>query len=214
MDNNAPKNLNEIFQEAMALRNLDIAKLAELTDIPEMYLTALRDANFNKLPAAPYVRGYLIKIAEVLRIDPEALWLAYKNENIKTSGAQDKLPTNRFLLKPLRKRVFILGFLAILVIIYLAWQTDNLLGLLGVPKIEIINPASPTVIVNEPNFKLSGMADKRDKLTLNNEEIFVQEDGRFEKEISLQPGINTIEFKAKRLLGKEVKVVRQVIYQP
>lgn len=211
MTNEQPKNLNEIFQEAMALRNLDIVKLSELTDVPEMYLLALRDANFEKLPAAPYVRGYLTKIAGVLRIDAETLWLAYKNENIKIAGAKDKLPTNRFLIKPLKKRVFILGFLAILVIIYLVWQTGNLLG---TPKIEIINPASPTVIVNEPNLKLSGIADNRDKLTINNEEIFIQEDGRFEKEISLQPGINTIEFKAKRLLGKEVKIVRQIIYQP
>lgn len=211
MNNEQEKNLHEIFQEAMALRNLDIVKLAELTDIPEMYLAALRDADFSKLPAAPYVRGYLTKIAEILRIDAEALWLVYKNENIKTAGAKDKLPTNRFLIKPLKKRALIFGFLAILVIIYLVSQTDNFLG---TPKIEIISPTSPTVIVNEQNFKLSGRVDNRNKLTLNNEEVFIQEEGRFEKEISLQPGINTVEFKAKRLLGKEIKVVRQIIYQP
>ncbi|MEE8131768.1 MAG: helix-turn-helix domain-containing protein [Candidatus Paceibacterota bacterium] len=211
MNNEQPKNLTEIFHEALEFRGLNIEKLSELTNIPEMYLIALHDADFKKLPAAPYVRGYLMKIAEVLRIDGEVLWQTYKNENIKTSGAKDKLPSNRFLIKPFKKRMLIFGFVAILVIIYLVWQIDNLLG---IPKIEITNPAFPTVIVNESNLKLSGETDIQNKLTINNEEIFVGEDGRFEKEIYLQPGINTIEFKIKKLLGKEVKVVRQIIYQP
>lgn len=211
MNDNQTKNLTEIFHEALSLRGLNIEKLAELTDVPKMYLEALRDADFKKLPASPYVRGYLMKIAEALRIDGEMLWQTYKNENIKTSGAKDKLPHNRFLVKPLKKRMLVFGFVAILVIIYLVWQIDNLLG---VPKIEITNPAFPTIIVNDPNLKLSGETDNQNKLTINNEEVFIRKDGQFEKEISLQPGINTIEFKIKRLLGKEVKVVRQVIYQP
>ncbi|MEK7555379.1 MAG: helix-turn-helix domain-containing protein [Patescibacteria group bacterium] len=211
MNNDQPKNLTETFQEALGLRGLNTEKLAELTNVPEMYILALRDANFEKLPSAPYVRGYLMKIAEILRIDGEMLWQTYKNENIKTSGAKDKLPSNRFLIKPLKKKIFIFGFIAIFVIIYLIWQSDNFLG---TPKIEIINPAFPTVIVNEPNMKLSGETDTQNKLTINNEEIFIGKDGRFEKEISLQPGINIIEFKAKKLLGKETKVVRQIMYQP
>lgn len=205
------KNLTEIFQEAMALRGVDINKLAELTDIPKMYLMALRDTDFEKLPAAPYTRGYIAKIAEVLRIDADALWQAYKNENIKTSGDKDRLPTNRFLFKPLKKKALLITIIVITVILYLGWHFDDLVG---TPRLEIVNPVSPTIIVSEPNLKLSGYADRQDKLTINNEEIFIREDGGFEKEISFQPGLNTIEFKAKRLLGKEVKIIRQVIYQP
>lgn len=211
MNNEQPKNLTETFQEALGLRGLNIEKLAELTDIPEMYLLALRDADFSKLPAAPYVRGYLMKIADVLRIDGETLWQTYKNENIKTSGAKDKLPSNRFLIKPLKKKTFVFGFIAIFVIIYLIGRVDNFLG---TPKLEIINPAFPTVVVKEPNMKLIGETDSQNKLTINNEEIFIGKDGRFEKEISLQPGVNIVEFKAKKLLGKETKVVRQIMYQP
>ncbi len=211
MTGNIQKNLTEIFHEALELRNLDIEKLAELTDVPEMYLTALYGSDFEKLPAAPYVRGYLMKIAEVLGIDGKALWQTYKNESIKTSGVKDKMPSNRFVIKPLKKRMLIFGTAAILVVIYFVWQIDNLLGM---PKIDIVSPAFPTVIVSEPDFNLRGKVDGRDKLTINNEEIFIGKDGWFEKEISFQPGVNTVEFKAKRLLGREVKVVRQIIYQP
>jgi len=37
---------------------------------------------------------------------------------------------------------------------------------------------------------------------------------KFGNDFALQPGLNTVEFKAKRLLGKEVTIIKQIIYQP
>ena len=85
---------------------------------------------------------------------------------------------------------------------------------MGTPQIQISSPAADNLIVNSPSIKLSGEVNSRDKLTVNGEEILVGENGHFEKDFSLQPGINTIEFRVKRFLGKETAVVRQVIYQP
>ncbi len=210
------KGLSELLNEAIALRGLDVKKLSELTDIPVHYLAALSEGDFTKLPAVPYVRGYLIKVAEALRVDADLFLRAYKQEvsfrALKTSGSEDKLPSNRFTLgTPSRKRTFIIiGIILVLVIIYLIWRIDDFLG---TPKIQIFSPAADNLIVNSPSIKLSGEVSSRDKLTVNNEEILVEKNGQFQKDFSLQPGINTIEFKAKRFLGKEAKVIRQVIYQ-
>lgn len=211
------KGLSELFNEAISLRGLDVKKLSELTDIPVHYLAALSDGDFAKLPAVPYVRGYLIKAAEVLRMDADLLLRAYKQEvsfrALKTSGAEDKLPSNRFTLgTPSRKRTFIIiGIILVLAIIYFIWQIDNFFG---TPKIQIFSPAADNLIVNSPSIKLSGEVSSRDKLTVNGEEILVEKNGQFKKDFSLQSGINTIEFKAKRFLGREIKVIRQVICQP
>ena len=67
------KGLSELLNEAISLRGLDVKKLSELTDIPVHYLAALGDGDFAKLPAVPYVRGYLIKTAEALRVDADLL---------------------------------------------------------------------------------------------------------------------------------------------
>jgi len=80
MINDQSKNLSELITETLELRNLDVKKLSELTDIPTYYLTALIDGELLKLPAAPYIRGYLIKIAQTLRIDSDVLLRAYKQE--------------------------------------------------------------------------------------------------------------------------------------
>ena len=196
---------------------MDAKKLSELTDIPVHYLAALSDGDFTKLPAVPYVRGYLIKVAEALRVNADLLLRAYKQEvsfrALKTSGSADKLPSNRFALEtPSRKRTFIIiGIILVLVVVYFIWQIDDFLG---TPQIQIFSPAADNFIVNSPAIKLSGEVNSKDKLTVNNEEILVEKSGQFQKDFSLQPGINTIEFKTKRFLGKEVKVIRQVIYQP
>jgi cytoskeletal protein RodZ len=216
MLNDQSKNLSELITETLELRNLDVKKLSELTDIPVHYLTALTNGELSKLPAIPYIRGYLIKIAETLRIDADVLLRVYKREislrPLKTSGPEDKLPSNRYALKPLHKKTAIIaGIILVMIIAYSIWQIDDFLG---TPQIEIISPAADSLIVNNPSIKLLGRVNPRDKLTINNEEILAGESGQFEKEIPLQPGINTIEFKVKRFLGKEVEIIRQVIYQP
>ncbi len=211
------KSLSELLKEAIELRGLDEKKLSELTDIPIHYLIALTNNDFTKLPAIPYVRGYLLKIAETLRIDANLLLKAYKQEvsfrQLKISGPEDKLPSNRFTLKisHRKKNSIIIGIILILLVSYFVWRIDDFLG---TPKIQIITPSIDNLIVKTPSIKLSGEVNPRDKLTINGEEILVEKNGQFSKDFSLQPGINTIEFKAKRFLGKEVKVIRQVIYQP
>jgi len=211
-----PKKLNELLTDALGLRGLSVDKLAEATDIPPHYLSALISGDLIKLPPAPYVRGYLAKIAEILRVEAEPFITAYKREmereSIKTSGPLDKLPSNRYAFKPFfKKGMVITGLVLILAVAYLVWRADDFLG---TPKIIITNPISDSIVVNVPSIKLSGQINPRDKLTINGEEVFVDKNGEFSNGFSLQSGPNAIEFKVKRFLGKEIKVVRQVIYQP
>ena len=209
---NPQKKLSELLREAAELRGLTFERLTELSDIPERYLLALRDGEFGKLPAAPYVRGYLVKLGEVLGIDGEMFWRLYKGEApIKKSGPQDKLPSNRFAIKSLNKKTIILGAALLLIVIYLVWRAPLFLG---TPLIEIISPTANNYVVNTPIVKLVGEINPGDKLTVNGEEVLVGASGRFEKDYELQPGINTFELAAKRFLGKETKLVRRVIYQP
>lgn len=211
------QSLSELISEALELRSLDVKKLAELTDIPVHYLAALTAGDLKKLPAVPYVRGYLMRIAEALRMDANLLLGAYRQEilsqSLKTSGPEDKLPVNRFTLKrsSWKRNFLVVGIILVLAVVYLIWRVDDFLG---TPQIEVASPSVDNLIVNSPSIKLAGEISPQDKLTINGEETLAEKSGRFEKDLPLQAGINTIEFKVKRFLGKEVKITRQVIYQP
>jgi cytoskeletal protein RodZ len=210
------KKLKQVIAEAMERRGFNLESLADASDIPSRYVGAFLDEDFSRLPATPYIKGYLMKIAEVLKIDSDSVWEIYKKETfaqeMKTSGAYDKLPINRFAGGSQRKAAiwWIVG-----IIVAVGASVFALQGFFGTPELQVISPSVNNFLAVSPSMKISGkIGNSRDKLTVNNEEIFVSEDGFFEKNFSLQPGVNTMEFKVKRFLGEEIQLIRQVVYQP
>lgn len=205
------KSLQEVLKEQLAIKGFNVERLTKITGIPERYLEGLISGDYNKLPATPYVRGYLMAIAPLLDLDAQKLWEEYKKEEwLKSSGASDKLPTNRFAIKSISKKTILTAAFGILLAIYLGWNIGHLLGK---PKLEILNPSSQVITITEPIIKLVGYINPADKLLINNEEVIVDSNGLFTKNYNLQAGLNTFEFLAKRFLGKETTVVKQVIYQ-
>ena len=85
---------------------------------------------------------------------------------------------------------------------------------MGRPVITIESPLSATLVTSFPSYDFIGKMDDRDKLFINGEEVYVDKNGQFQKNYNLQPGLNTFEITAKRFLGQETKVVKQIIYQP
>lgn len=206
------KDLKTLLNEALALKNVNHEKLAEITGIPERYIWAIQNVDTEKLPAAPYVRGYIKKISEILHLNHDELWEIYKRElTHKQSGAHDKLPENRFAIQHLSKKSILFLLFGALLVTYLLLNMDRLIG---APELLITNPADLIIATTESAIQLTGVAEQRDKLTVNDEEIFINPDGTFSKDYYLQPGLNTIEFKSKRLLGKETTEIRKVLYQP
>jgi len=203
--------LKDLLREHLELKGLTAKKVAELTGIPERYIEALLTGNDKLLPPAPYVHGYLTKLAGVLNFDKDTMWRLYQKEavTIRASGPSDRLPSNRFAVHYLNKNWLLAGLVIILLLGYL---TTNIYQLLQPPSLQILSPAGEDLIVIAPLITLSGSADPRATLTINAEEVYVGDDGRFEKEYRLQSGLNTLEFRVKKL-GKETVVLKQIIFQ-
>lgn len=197
------------MEELMVSRGLNIEKLAGLTNIPKRYLIALSANDVKNLPAGPYVRGYLNKIAAVVGVEPAGLYAAYKKLGLKTSGREDTLPLNRFAIqKPSNRWI---GF-AIIGLMLVAVISLKLKDVLGIPNIEVNLPEN-TSIVYIPTAIIEGRIDPRDSLEINSEPIYPDSTGAFSEEVPLEQGINTFEFKIKRFLGRETKIQRQIIYE-
>lgn len=203
--------VKEIVEDVLHEKKMSVARLAEMTDIPERYVAALIAGEQKGLPPAPYVRGYLIKIAAALGLEGQSLWQTYKKQlELKTSGESDKLPSNRFAFKRVnRMKVAVVLALLAAAIGAGIWVRS----LLGTSEIDIKNPTEDSVVVYEPSIDLRGRIDPGTRLTVNNENVAIDKNGYFEKKYSLEPGINSVEFKVKRILGKETVITKQIIYQ-
>lgn len=212
MTNNG-KNLGELISEIMETRGLSPERLSELTNINRRYVHALLSNDLKNLPAAPYVRGYLLKIAETLETDAGPLQNAYRELELKTSGKNDRLPDNRFA-GPYSKKSTVIAIVIILTLILFA--ANRWKALMGIPAIEVNVPERigerDYLETRESSFAVKGKVNKKDSVSINDEPIPVDFGGEFHKEIILNEGLNTLEIKAERFLGRETTIIRKIFY--
>jgi hypothetical protein len=201
--------ISSLLTKLMEERKVSPDRLADATDIPKRFITSLMEGSSDQLPARPYVRGYLFKIAEALKVDPHILWQSYRSStDFPASGEKDRLPINRFAFNKVRTSRLVAVFFVLVVLVFLGFRFNDILGR---PMLDVSLPESTT----EETITVSGSVTPGDRLTLNGEVIYPNEEGFFEKRVQLEPSIlNTLEFKVKRYLGKETTVIKQVFYQP
>jgi cytoskeletal protein RodZ len=210
MTNNEPKNISQLLIELLKERGITVEKLAIITNIPQRFIAALLNGEFKKLPAKPYVRGYLIKIAGVLNVKPEDLLKSYQDTTeITSSGERDRLPVNRFALQRVNNNFLITLFILAAAASFLTWRMKDILG---TPTLQLNLPAN-TLVTQEESLKITGRINPKDRLTINQEIVYTDNTGQFEKTISLSPGLNLLEFNVRRFLGREIKAVRQIYYE-
>lgn len=204
-------NFQEFFNERLRERGFTAKKLADVTRLNLKDIEHLSAGRYEKLPAAPYLRGHLIRIGQVLDFNGEAWWERLKEEEmIGGSGPSDELPKNRFAKKPVDKKIWIAAAVLILVVLL----GSRLPEIMGKPVITIENPWAERSETTEETIEIRGYAENSDQLFINGENVPLGENGTFQKSFTLEPGFNTFEITAKRFLGQETKMVRQIIYSP
>jgi cytoskeletal protein RodZ len=206
------KTLADTLRDQLQVKGLTLDRIRRETGITDRYLVALFDGAVDKLPAAPYVRGYLVRLAHTLDLDPNDLWKLYQESaHVRSSGAEDRMPENRFALKHTPRSWIIGGVIATLLAIYLG---VNIPKLLGRPELTVTNPGPETTIVTLPSIVIDGTTDPESTLTVNGEHVTVLPSGAFRTDYTLESGLNHIEITSVKLLGRAASVVREVVYQP
>ncbi len=199
--------LNERIHE----RGLTMKRLSELTGVSSKHLEGIFSGDPKRLPSPPYLRGYLLKLGEVLDFNANEAWEQMKKlSEAKSSGKADELPKNRFSKKP-AGRYFLIGGIAVVLVLYASFRFYEISGK---PDVTVSYPSENMVTVDSSSFSISGKISNADELRINGERVDIRQDGSWQKDVSLQPGINTMEITAKKFLGREAKLIRQIVYQP
>lgn len=206
------KNLSNTLINALRKKGLTLQKLAEATGVSERFLESLVEDKFENLPSLPYVRGYLMKVADILDLDGEELWQEYlkDNEAIKRSGKNDRLPENRFVGPKLGGKLLFLIAIVLIFILYIVFKPIIIKDTNG---LLLDNLREDITYTDKPFFNISGRIKEGYGLTLNGKRIYPDEDGNFEVQITVQEGFNTLVFGIKKFLGKERKITKQLFYR-
>lgn len=205
------KTFSSVLIEAMRMKNMSLEKLTLATGISDRFLGHLMNDELEKLPAAPYTHGYLVKIADALGVDGEELWKEYllRASSVRRSGKNDHLPPNRFVTPQFNRKAVAWGALLLVLAVFVVLRLP---AFRGTPNFTIDLPDN--FIATTSTLVIKGTMNPADQLTIDKEVVYPQNDGSFQKTVTLESNkFNPFNFTFKRFLGREVTVTKQVFYE-
>lgn len=207
------KTIGEILQTQREYRRLSLEEVAKLTKIRFEYLQALEDNQFEYLPSATFVKGYIKTYGRLFGFDYQPL-LAMLRRDYKES-AKGKLLPREFLKPVLKKRRWwapltvasvVLGAAFLTVVGFFIFQWYSLQK---PPALEITQPEQNMTVAAK--VQVSGKTAADSTVTINEQPVALQLDGSFSTEVVLPTeGIHAIIVKSTDRRGKTNTVERNV----
>ncbi len=205
--------LENVFERKRKEKKISLRGLSQKTGISIRNLEKIEMGDWENLPASIYIEDFLSKCAVAFSENKDFFLDLYKKEIFLRKDNKDssikKVSKRAFVITPkiIAKVSFVL-FIAV-ILFYFIIQLNYLLG---DPKLVVTNPKND-IITKSKEIKISGNTQPDNKITINENDVFVSSDGSFFEVIPLQDGINTIKIKALNRLNKESLIIRRIILE-
>ena len=207
------RTVGQVLRQAREERFFTLEEVEKATKIRRELLEALEQGQYQKLPPPTFVQGFIKNYGKFLALDTGKLLAIFRREFSEQKNPPwildsfiNPLDKKKFRLTPTR---MISGTVLTLIIIFFAYLWFEYRFLVGAPFLEVDQP-SDQITVSAPQIQVSGKTDPEAKVSINNQEISVDADGKFFNEIRLAETANTITVTAFSKSGKVTKIQRTV----
>lgn len=209
--------LGGLLRQARLSCKIDLRTVSQEIKIDQKYLKCIEEDDFYKLPGLTYTRGFLEKYAEFLGLDSEKIIKQWREEYCPSQDVireqkireAKKIKEENKLAKKINLKPVLFVFLLLLFLAYLGSSVKNVLIS---PQIEIIHPPKEFVTDNS-SLLIVGKTNPRAEVFVNYQIVKNQEQGLFEQEINLLPGLNVIRVSAKKKYSQEKEVILRVVLE-
>lgn len=213
---NSADKVGEILRTVREEKRLTLAQVSAEIHVREDNLHRLEEGYYQDLPADVYVRGFLRSYAEYLGLNVSKILRLYSKErgiqehleSKQTGGVSRPKKIHSPLLIHRLVQTAVIVAIVLAAVFYLVWQFRNFSRN---PSLAIEEPAND-ITVRQEEITFSGTADQESVLMINGQEVFVDEGGRFQEQIYLQNGLNTITVVVRDRQGRESSLTRKILY--
>jgi cytoskeletal protein RodZ len=207
------KSVGDILRDERISHNVKIEYLAKKTKIKQEYLEYLENNQFEKLPSAPFIKGYIKTYARIFGFEYKPL-VAVLRRDYKES-AKGKLVPREFIKPILRKgitwnpmtaSVMVAGsiFLTLAIFVIYKWYIFN-----KPPFLDIYSPKEEAEVSSQ--IKITGKTDPEALVVVNSQPVTLQPDGNFDTQIVMpREGLTTITIESTDKRGKTNLVQKSV----
>lgn len=209
--------LGESLAALRQKRGLTVKEVSLATMVQPKYIEALEAGDYEQLPPAVYVQGFLRALARVYHMNELELLKAFQREHQiyqnltppRQSATHQKSLLPRLVLSP---RTLTLTGLGLLALVSLGYLYTQLSSLSASPRLEVLSPARDGR-TDSGLLLVRGQTEVAAEVFINNQPVVVDAAGEFTENLSLALGSNQIQFRVRNKFGRETVVSRTIVYQ-
>ncbi len=210
------RKVGEILKSKRLEKNLTLEDVEKKTKIRKKFLQAIEDSQFPFFTSSAYLRGFIKNYSDYLKLPTNDILAIFRrehseNEHIriipKGLGEIPSLTLTR--LNPGKLTVLVV---VTLVITFFGYLIKGYLDVSGTPYLTVTSPKSAQ-IVTDNKVLVNGKTDPQARLTINNQQVLIGEDGGFSEEVSLGKNTNSLIIVAENKQGKKTIIERVIDLQ-
>ncbi|RJR16293.1 hypothetical protein C4579_00450 [Candidatus Microgenomates bacterium] len=204
-----------LLKEERLRKGFTLEQVEKSTKIRARYLEALEDDDFARLPALPYIQGFVRNYSTFLGLKSTTMLAIFRRqytlkEKNKHEVIEEPIVVAGWQLTP-NKVLAVLAVFIFLALFSYFYQQYRILH--APPPLTLEQPKEDGIVADE-ELPVFGTTDADSTLTINNEPVLVKEDGKFYKDVPLNIGNNTILIEATSRAGEKTTVVRLITRAP
>lgn len=206
------KTVGEILKQTRLEKGIKKREVAKKTKINLTYLEALEANQLSKLPEAAFVKGFIRSYANAIGLNPDQVLAVFRrdyDQNLKGQVIPRELipttPEKKNIWNP--KTTTLVGVI-VLVIILAAYFIYQFNLLTAAPFLEVSYPSEQDEVTT--TFTVIGKTDSQATLTINNQQVLINDQGEFSQSLDLPFGTRTLIIKATNRSGKSRTLQRTI----
>lgn len=207
------RSIGQVLKESREAKLYTLDEVEKSTKIRKEMLKALEEDNYAKLPPITFIQGFVKNYGKFLGLDSVKL-LAILRRDFE-AGKHPPMVMESFSKPLTKKRIFItpsrlIGtFIAIIVVSFFAYLWLEYRQFVGAPELQVDSPTQGQTI-EVTSISVEGFTDPDAKLTVNDQEVGLGQDGKFKEEVKLSSSVNNISVVATSKFGQSTKIERTV----
>jgi hypothetical protein len=203
--------IGQIIKTARVKKKLSLKTLEDATKIRAIFIKSIEEEKWNLLPTFPTVLGFVKSLSSPLGVDEKMAIAVLKRDYppVKTSINPKPDAFSRFSWGP--KLTFAIATVAVILIV---------LGYLGYQYLKFVSPPDLTIdspkegqIVTGGSVPVFGSTDSDVKITVNNQPVLIDADGKFSVNIGITDTTKEIDVVATARSGKTRTIFRKITVQ-
>ena len=208
--------IGQELQEERKRQNFTLEEVARATKIREGFLSAIERGDHKKLPSPAYAYGFVRNYAKFLGLPVEKS-LALFRRDFDEKKSIEVLPKGltspgEFSIPKFKigRSAFLISIILVIVAAFLLFQYRSALFN---PSLKVDFPTENQTI-NSLTVEVRGKTDPNATLTVDNEQIPIDSDGSFKKQISVFPGRRSLIFQVENKFGRMTSLKRSIDVMP